>query len=484
MAHDLHASWASAEIATMFGEDPTCCLAAPPGKLAAFAGRESKVLWPHADGVVGIEHPAFEKEGRKIAIEFKRTNEGIHGILTAIGQAHAYIHKGYSGAAIVIPRKYETLPAASEYVRDVFENCSSTRRVGVFGYEPPDVTSPTPFRNRIVAVRKLEVDHAPPAEETSGYTGSETQWAHVREGSTTPDAFFRFLQTSKLVSAGFANADLSALPAELIASAASKGVDAEKFLTYTSGDDLRDMCWREFWLTYVLTSEVAKPWKIVAGRYQVNAAPTRLLRADGAGPSIFFAGRRDSVKNKLVDRLNSGSVTESEAWRIFADNVRARAHSFREDLDSGVEHVGFVDALGRLTDSGFRFVEACEKSGHSNGELPRGLLASALLRHGQFAALLHYIHYVSERKFGENSIAFQVDGAFSQEKYLLFLESQFVEELRVMRTVSKRGGTARKPFQGELAQLRQLGLARGFRSGVGLEINWPKVLEYMEIPAA
>jgi hypothetical protein len=483
MSHDLHASWASAEIATMFSEDPSCCLASPPGKIAAFAGRESKVVWPHADGVVGVEHPTFSKDGRKVAVEFKRTNEGIHGILTAIGQAQAYLLKGYSGAAIVVPQDYETLARASEYVRDVFENCSGTKRVGVFGYAPPVVTSPTPFRKRIVAVRKMEIDHAPPAKATKSYTGSETQWAHVREGSTTPDAFYRFLQSVKLVSAEVASADLTGLPRELILAAASKGADAEKYLTYTVGDDFRDRCWREFWLRYVLTAEVAKPWKVEGGKYQVNGAATLLRRADGTGNSVFFAGRVDSVKNQVVDELNAGALSEAEAWDRFASNVRNRAHSLREDVDSGLEHVGFIDASGRLTDSGFRFVEACERSGDPNGDHARGLLASALLRHGQFAALLHYIHYVSERQFGKDALSFQVNGEFSQDEYLAFLESEFVKDLKVMRTVSKRGGAARKPFQGELAQLRQLGMVSGFRSGVGLVVNWPKVLEFMEIPS-
>jgi hypothetical protein len=483
MAHDLYASWASAEIASMFGEDASCCFADPPGKVAAFAGRESKVVWPHADGVIGIDHPAFKEAGRKIAVEFKRTNEGIHGVLTAIGQAHAYIHKGYSGAAIVIPQEYETLPDAGGYVKGVFDICESTRRVGVFVYRPPDVTSPTPFRNRIAVVRRMQIDSDAPDESTRSYTGSETQWAHVREGSSTPDAFFRFLQTLKLVSAGVVHATLLELPKELVESAASKGADAEKFLTYTSADDLRDVCWREFWLRYVLTPDVAVPWKVVDGRYEVNGAPSGLRRADGTGQSMFFCGRRDSIKDKIVRELNTLSIDEEKAWELFADNIRKRAHSLREDIDSGLEHVGFVDAGGRITESGFRFLEACERSGDSNGELAQGLLASALLRHGQFAALLHYIHYVSEQAFSRDAAAFQDHGSFDQDAYLEFLESEFVNELRVMRTVSKRGGQARKPFQGELAQLRQLRMVGRFRGGVGLVVNWPKVLEYMEISA-
>ena len=54
------------------------------------------------------------KEDVQIALEYKRPNETVHGILTAIGQAFAYISKGYQGAVIVIPDSYPSCsdPAA------------------------------------------------------------------------------------------------------------------------------------------------------------------------------------------------------------------------------------------------------------------------------------------------------------------------------------------------------------------------------------
>jgi len=44
-----------------------------------------------------------------------------------------------------------------------------------------------------------------------------------------------------------------------------------------------------------------------------------------------------------------------------------------------------------------------------------------------------------------------------------------------------RGGTPRKAFQGEFAILRKFDFIQGFRIGVGLEINWPAIQEFLDI---
>ncbi len=49
-----------------------------------------------------------------------------------------------------------------------------------------------------------------------------------------------------------------------------------------------------------------------------------------------------------------------------------------------------------------------------------------------------------------------------------------------MSTSTLRGGSARKPFQAELAILRKFEFVKGFRVGAGLVINWPLIQEYLE----
>ena len=49
-----------------------------------------------------------------------------------------------------------------------------------------------------------------------------------------------------------------------------------------------------------------------------------------------------------------------------------------------------------------------------------------------------------------------------------------------MNTATLRGGVQRNAFQGEFAILRKFDFVSSFRVGVGLEINWPLVQEFLE----
>jgi hypothetical protein len=101
---------------------------------------------------------------------------------------------------------------------------------------------------------------------------------------------------------------------------------------------------------------------------------------------------------------------------------------------------------------------------------------------GCLGAFLHYVYRLSEQRFSADPLDFtrNVGGtpSFDQDPYLAWLENEMATNLRVMRKVSARGGVARKPFQAELALLRNLGIVgSGFRIGVGLPVNWPAMQE-------
>lgn len=101
-------------------------------------------------------------------------------------------------------------------------------------------------------------------------------------------------------------------------------------------------------------------------------------------------------------------------------------------------------------------------------------------------AFLHYIYKLSEGRFAEDPMAFGSFNprsgrpSFDSGAYLEWLEDGLSNQLKVMRKVSARGGQARRPFQGELAVLRNFGYVSHYRLGVGLVINWPKVQEDTE----
>jgi hypothetical protein len=235
----------------------------------------------------------------------------------------------------------------------------------------------------------------------------------------------------------------------------------------------------------VLDYKKISGWTRTGDAYQLNAAAANLLRSDGKGQKLFFVGRSDSIKNKLVEKLNANQIDEPSAFDALARNYRERAHSYREDIDSGCEHLGLVDSEGRLTDDGYRFVDACERTGDPNQGLPRALFLSAVLREGGLGAFLHYVYRLSEEKFAEDSLAFTNQSKkpiqFEKNDYLTWLEDEMRNRLRVIRKVSLRGGSHRRPFQAELALLRGLNIVgQKFRVGVGLVINWPEFQEALD----
>ena len=486
MAHDLQAAWAASEVAYIFNnkQDEIAGGLGSPGGWSFYTSREGKRQWPIADGVIIAENRTVTTP-LKIALEYKRPNEGLHGVLTALGQSLAYLEKGYNGSVIVIPKEYESHRAPGEHLERVLQKTAPTVPVSIYTYTEPDITATTPFRNKLNCIRDISLLLNVGETETSD-SYVKTLWAHLREGSSEPDAFFRYCQIAKRLTGLDREYHYPELPDELISAVArlSSETDPYKYLSYSVGDSFLDETWRIFWFLYVMNEASLPLYEESSDPFVPNEKPSRLLQTDGVSYKKFFVGRTDSPKNMAVQKLNNGEYTENEAWDYYAKKIRNRAHSYREDIDSGLAAIGFISDDGRLTDLGYRFVDTCERTGKPNDGVALEIFGSSVLQNGQLGAFLYYIYRLSEQKFGETPLAFttqRTNGSykFNQSEYKSWLEDRFCNELFIIRKVSERGGSSRQPFQAEMAILRSLGYIKGFRMGVGLEINWPRVQESM-----
>lgn len=503
--HNSEADFAASELARLFVDSPSLCF--PPSRvprsLSATASYEASTSpWPKADGVVSVLESGDQKQ-HDIAIEYKRQQEGIHGLLTAIGQAQAYLHKGYSGAVLVVPSAYPSLNQPGPYVRNVLENACAAKAIGVFRYDPPDSASPTPFANRLFCERMLEVS-GQAVRISQPASRPRTQWVHMREGSTTRDAFFRFLQTAKKLSADDAPF-APTIPAELTSAIRRLSPErtAEDYLSNTvDNTKFLNRVWRTFWFNWIATTEVLTPWRKEGNLYIVNNAFTRIQKDDNTGKSQIFEGRRNSLKDLLVDQLNRGQINEETAWEQFASGitrpgkqnkqgVRDRAHSYREDLDSSLAQLNWIDVAGRPTDYGYHYMTLCERYGGANSPAAIEYVGATLLQTGHYASFLHYIYRLSEGFFFTDPLAFtKVSGDIpvfnetSYGEYLTRLECELSENLKVMRKVSGRLRPRRRtPFQVELTLLRNYGFVNKsrYRLGVGIPVDWEKVHEGLNI---
>ena len=166
--------------------------------------------------------------------------------------------------------------------------------------------------------------------------------------------------------------------------------------------------------------------------------------------------------------------------------MRKDAHSYREVIDSGLFHIGFLSPEGDLTDLGYKYVESCERFGSCYAGVPMEILRASVLQNGQYGAMLHYIYKLSEDMFNHDLFAFSTlkpDGTydFDSAAYLSWIDDAFANTLHISKKSTIRAGGTRKPFQAELSFLKKMGFIRSigdraaYRVGVGLEINWPQI---------
>jgi hypothetical protein len=326
----------------------------------------------------------------------------------------------------------------------------------------------------------------------------------MREGSTTRDGFFRFLQSAQLLSAGTPTTPPD-IPAGLTAAIAriAPGSDAAAFLANVADTTFLSRVWSAFWFEWIATRDVLTPWIYDGKLYSTPNAHTRIHKDDGTGSSQIFEGRADGLKENIVELLNTKQINEATGWEYFAagivrpgrprkQGVRDRAHSYREDIDSALAHLQWIEAEGRPTDFGYRYMAICERYGGPNSPAALEYLGASLLQTGRYGAFLHYIYRLSERLFTADPLAFATLNAAGQSvftdssysRYLAVLVTQMTDELKVMRRVSGRGRPrTRTAFQVELTLLRNYGFVSKTRHrlGIGIPIDWEHVMDALNI---
>lgn len=486
MSHDVYAAWVSSELAQLFSLEPRNCFADDlcEDNWGFVATRESHTHWPLADGVLYGERA--NGDSVEIAVELKRTQEGVHGVLTALGQGHAYRDKGFDGTAIVIPDKYPTLEDPGPRLARIIETTSPHQALGVVVYSSPDSNQISPFKGRLRVIRPVSIGVTTPNGGGRPKVSSAL-WTHLREGSSDADIFYRYLQTARLCALhAEALETLHELPQPLVDACLSKRPDLtpHQYLARTPGDAWHDRVWRQFWYRWVFVEESRTIWR---QNYVPNESPTKLRKGSSDDYKVFFVGRSDSIKSKLCRKLIAEEITEEQAWQDYAENVHKRAHSFREDVDSPLEFMGLIDETGRPTSNATQWLEIADRIGHPGRGLAATWLNATFMKRGRLNAFLHYVFKLSEVKFQGEPAAFTNDngGRFDQVGYRAWLHEQMATVLRAIRTAQGRGGQLRNPFQAELAFLASAGIIpknrNRFRSGVGLVINWPALQQLQEI---
>ncbi len=258
MSHDLYAAWATTAVASAYRKSPEMCFARPPqsDRLSVTATREGGRKWPVSDGVIVVESDG--KSRYDLGLELKRSSEGMHGVLTAIGQGHAYLHKGFSGAVLVIPKHYDSYSAAAEQLAAILESTSSNLPIALFCYTEPDTSQTSPFDGKMECLRKIRLDDRNIQPVHSASTRTETLWGHVREGSTDPHALFLYLQVAKTFVIGGETDPNVRIPKGIVDACQRMAVKGGilKFLSNSSGDTFHDKVWRFFWFKYIARDTV------------------------------------------------------------------------------------------------------------------------------------------------------------------------------------------------------------------------------------
>ena len=490
MTHDTEAAWATSNIAQQIMRDNELCFSNNDQKPQAFA-LIPKRKWPIPDGLIKIKTNAGEttENDFAIALEYKRPEESIHGVLTALGQSISYIEQGYSGSIIVAPRSYDSQSATDigEFITNVLNYSCGDKPIGVFVYDAPDQSSPSPFEGRLECVRRIDLDASPSNTSVTKIAGNPAaQWAYMREGETTPDVIFRYLQTAKTMTDNYVPTIIDELR-DAVGRAYPEADPVKWLCAYPQSFTVsrKNEIFKRFWFDFVLTEDVQKIWNRENDTYVVNHVPTKLVTSDGI-PAYKLSGKSNSIKNIIVEKLNNNEINEDDAWELFVKNINngrdGAANSYKKTVPLGIKAFELINEFERPTKLGYKFVDECEKNNNNaNGLIPMNILRFALLKNGRMDVFLDSVFKVSEEKFRTEPDAFVVgfeEGKmFCNNSYLNWLENEFIDTLRILNKKEK----AREIFQGERTLLKQCGFISGnIRRGLGFEINWPIVQRTLE----
>ena len=197
MNHDVEAAFAASELAAIFDKKQKKMfkIYKRPGVWTITAGTATDRTWPFPDGMISASNG--KKGDVQIALEYKRPNENVHGVLTALGQAFAYISKGYQGTAIVIPDSYLSCPNPAAQIINFINAANAKAPIGVYTYKSSlIVPGKVSFKGNLKEERALEFCTGG-IKKVAGASKDSTIWVHFREGSSEFDDIYKYCYTAK-----------------------------------------------------------------------------------------------------------------------------------------------------------------------------------------------------------------------------------------------------------------------------------------------
>ena len=482
MKHDVEAAFAASELATFFDKKQKKMfeIFKRPGRWMITAGASPDKNWPYPDGMISASNgKAIDVQ---IALEYKRPNEGVHGVLTALGQAFAYISKGYQGTAIVIPEDY---PGCSNPATQIinFINCANSMApIGVYTYKPNQIVpGSVSFKGNLEEKRTLKF-HSGKVKKVASTSRDSTLWVHFREGSSEYDDVYKYCYTARqLDETKRENFARYKIPPELKAALIRKGItEPYMFLSNSVNDSkAKNRTWRAFWFKYMAHCGALQIYDKMGTTYKVHEDNSKIKALSGKYRVFFTQNKKD-----LVNKLNAGTITEDNAWEKFAENVHNRAHSYRVDIEAFTYGIGFVNSDFKLTELGFRYINSCTSVGPFS-DLPKRIFAGACLNNGNMNVFLQFLHMVTEDNIKINHLKWTkelkdkggniIGYKFDEKEYCEDIENEFVK-LHIIKKTTGRGGKKRPALKAEVRLLKMLEITDAqYRVGTGLPIDWGKV---------